>query len=289
MIKDLLFHPKTQTQIENILESPPHGLLISGKAGSGKHTSARTIAAELLGQTIDKLQNYAYFFELNPEGDSISIDDIRSLQQFLKLKVPASQNGDIKRIIIIHGSERMRREAQNSLLKTLEEPPLDTCLMLTVNQEQLLLPTIRSRLISLELLPVSEEQASSYFSKDPSDELTKFYALSEGHVGLLSALLHEENHPLLESVLLAKQIISEPVSRRLIRTDLLAKDKNEVKSVLDALQRVIHAALSASSKQQKSASVEKWHAMHMAVLRSINLLKHNPNMKLLLDDLFLNI
>jgi DNA polymerase III delta prime subunit len=291
MIKDLLFHPKTRMQIENILNNPPHGLLIAGESGSGKQTTAQSIAAELLGLSLDKLQGYAYFYELNPSSDSISIDDIRSLQQFLKLKVPSGKNRDVKRIIIIHGSERMRHEAQNSLLKTLEEPPLDTILILTVNQAQLLLPTISSRVINLEILPVSEKQSTDYFSKNAESmvNIAKFYALSEGQAGLLSALLHEENHPILESVRLAKQIISEPVPNRLKRTDQLAKDKHEVKSVLDALRRVVHAALSASSKQHKAASIKKWHVMHVAILRSINLLKHNPNMKLLLDDLFLNI
>ncbi|MEI9914152.1 MAG: hypothetical protein WDN66_04200 [Candidatus Saccharibacteria bacterium] len=57
---------------------------------------------------------------------SISIDEVRAINDFLMLKVPVKRT--INRIVIIEKAERLTLEAQNALLKNLEEPPLGTVL-----------------------------------------------------------------------------------------------------------------------------------------------------------------
>jgi DNA polymerase-3 subunit delta' len=288
MLNELLLHPQTLEQCTGLLISQPHALLVIGAAGSGKHTLATTLAATVLHIDPKNLRNYAYFHEINISGDGITIENIRALQQFLKLKVPQAHPKNTARVILIHNADGMRHEAQNALLKTLEEPPIDTCILLTSSQPESLLPTIRSRVTTLEILPVSQKQAEEYF-KLSEGVVAKQYALARGQAGLLSALLTSTDHPLRTNVELAKNILTQPVSARLKRVEELAKDKNEIIGLLDAMLRISHAAMVAASTANKQKAVEQWHHKQAAILKALNSLKHNPNIKLLLDDLFIHI
>lgn len=288
MFEPLLLHPKLKKQLNVIAANPPHGILLAGPTGSGKRTVSRYLAASILGTNQENIHTHPYVLVIDPEGDSISIDEIRALQQFLKLKVPGEKNR-IRRTIAINRSERMRREAQNALLKLLEEPPADTVIILTAASSDSLLPTIVSRVNVITVLPVGYEQAADFYSSSTTDAVRRAHALSQGQAGLLNALLLQDEHPLIGQVNLAKQLLSEPSKDRLLRTDELAKDKPGVIMLLGALQRICHAALVASSKTPDSKAVKSWHDRQAAVLKTTESLRSNPNLKLLLDDLFLSI
>src|SRR5690606_30390330 len=122
-------------------------------------------SADILELDPTKLDHYPYLHILDPTDESIKIESVRELQQFLKLKVPAAAGPAINRVVIIIRAERMRGEAQNALLKTLEEPPAGTCLILTTESSEQLLSTIVSRCQELTVLPVSEAQAAEYFKE----------------------------------------------------------------------------------------------------------------------------
>src|SRR5690606_30737955 len=102
--------------------------------------------------------------------------------------------------------------AQNTLLKTLEEPPEDTCFILLVEAPERLLSTIVSRCQQLTILPVSKSAAQSYFGQKgiPEAKLSSSYALSMGQAGLMSSLVKDESHPLKEHVDVAKKILAMP-------------------------------------------------------------------------------
>lgn len=285
MIESLLLHPKTRSNVHAIIERSPHAILLTGAQGSGKETLARYLAAEMLAVDTEALEKQAYFLFINPESDSIGIDDIRSLQQFLKLKAVSSTPKTINRVALINNAARMRQEAQNALLKTLEEPPEGTVLILTADKGETLLPTIVSRVSLLTVLPVNQADAEQHFER----AVAKEYALSQGQAGLLHALLHEEAHPLISHVRTAKEILAEKPGQRLLRTDELAKDKNELRMLLDALQRIAHAALHQASRQGKPEAVKSWHQRQKAITLASSQQLHNANAKLLLDNLFLNI
>ncbi len=290
MFDDLLLHPKTRTQLQSLVSRQPHGLLITGPDGSGKQTVAQGMAAQLLGVDVGNLENHAYFLHIDPPDNTISIDEVRSLQQFLKLKVPSTRQG-IQRIVLLSHANRMRAEAQNALLKTLEEPPADTCIILTTTSADTLLPTISSRVSELVVLPVGQQAALDYFGQrgKKTADIAKYYILSQGQAGLLYSLLLDQAHPLKDKVELAKHVLSEPVSKRLLRTDELSKDKQQVALLLNALTRIAHAALVNSAKQQKNSVVQQWHSRQASIIESSYMLTHNPNIKLLLDNLFLDI
>jgi DNA polymerase-3 subunit delta' len=258
--------------------------------GSGKETTALYLAAALLGLTdSSELAKYPYVSILNPSTPAITIDEVRAAQNLLVLKVPAGKTA-IRRIIIVIDAERMRSEAQNAFLKTLEEPPLDTCIILTASSEKLL-PTITSRIQKINILPVSETQAQDFYIKRgiPSQTLRKNYALSQGHAGLLSALLRAEDHILGTWVQTAKEILSETPASRVLRVEALSKNKDEIRLLLDALGRISHSALLQSASQNKQQAITRWLRTQQAVQDSITALSFNASTKLVLDSLFINL
>ena len=142
----MLVHPLTRAQLDEAIKAMPHALLLSGPAGSGKETLARDLAARLLQLELSKLGDHPYIYIVNGEP-SISIDNIRDIQHFLSRKAISSlpEASKLNRIVLIFGGDNMTLEAQNAFLKTLEEPPAGSTIILTAHDEQSLLATIRSR------------------------------------------------------------------------------------------------------------------------------------------------
>ena len=151
----------------------PHALLLAGPAGVGKSTLAEDIAAGLLCRTEDPgrrpcrdcracraLQhgNHPDVHRLVPTGAGLVIPiggrEERGVRDLVReLSLQPVEGG--MRVAIVTGADRMTEDAQSAFLKTLEEPPARTVLILTAADEERLLPTIRSRCVRLRLGPVA--------------------------------------------------------------------------------------------------------------------------------------
>ena len=291
MFDGLLLHPRTHKQLEAFIANTSHGLILTGPEGAGKRHVAKAVAAAVLGLDAHKLDKHPYYSLTDPSDSSITIDEIRALQRLLTLKTPSTAEG-IKRVITIIDAGRMRQEAQNAFLKSLEEPPADTLIILTADASGDLLDTIFSRAQKIEVLPVSEPMAQAFFAENgvPAVELARNYALSQGQAGLLSSLLNrDETHGLKAAVDEAKQLLAKPAGERLLRSDELAKDKPAMILLIDALGRITHAALMSASKADNMTAVKRWKASLAAVQDAREAMKYNANTKLVLDNLFLSL
>lgn len=129
----------------------PHALLFTGAAHAGTHRLALALAAELNGAHADSLEHlqHPYCRVLRPGSKirTITIDTVRSVEPFLALK---AEEGATK-LVILDEVDRMLPEAANAFLKTLEEPPPDTLLILMTELPGTLLPTILSRCVRIDL------------------------------------------------------------------------------------------------------------------------------------------
>lgn len=101
---------------------------------------------------------------------SIGIEEIKQLQQKLYLKPIRSP----QKAIIIHDAQLLTTEAQNALLKVLEEPPEQTIIILTTESVEALLPTILSRCKIVQL-----EEKKQEINAEESSEITAFYTSLE--------------------------------------------------------------------------------------------------------------
>jgi DNA polymerase-3 subunit delta' len=150
-----------------------HAYCLIGEESIGKASVARALAEELLlgdGQP-SRLEIHPDFWS-DDRPEAISIDEIRfhpergaqahdqSLQQFLSLKPFVAP----LRVALLANAERMTEAAQNCLLKTLEEPPPNTVLVLTTAYPDHLLPTCLSRCQLIALSPVGRSTLAGFIT-----------------------------------------------------------------------------------------------------------------------------
>lgn len=134
--------------IANILSRPISGsyLLVSNDVDILQHSADR-IACSVLN--FNNLENCVDLFTVKPSGAmrQISVDDIRDLCRSIALSPKMSD----KKCAIVRDVDRMNTAAANAFLKTLEEPPLDTVIILTTAKSNNVLPTIVSRCLVVRI------------------------------------------------------------------------------------------------------------------------------------------
>jgi DNA polymerase III subunit delta' len=198
----------------------PHALLLSGPRGIGKATLAFRLARYVLSgvsqnEATDMFGESAGAdagLEVSPESgvfrriaagghadlltieraydprrkrlrSEIVVDDAREIGAFLRL-TPAEGGW---RAVIVDGADEMNRNAANSLLKILEEPPRRTLLILVAHSAGRLLPTIRSRCRHVPLSPLSDatvrDLLARYCPDLDSEEAKAVATLAEGSIG----------------------------------------------------------------------------------------------------------
>lgn len=149
----------------------PHAFLFAGSAGVGKRVFAEAFADWLLCQQSEAGRACGHcrscqlrlagthpdrlLVEPEEAGKAIRIDTVRQLADFMGQT--AQQGG--RKVVILHPADAMNLSAGNALLKSLEEPPAETYLLLVTDQPSRLLPTIRSRCQVQTLPPPAAAEA----------------------------------------------------------------------------------------------------------------------------------
>ena len=132
-----------------------HAYLISGDAGSGPDEFANEFAGIFLGDGSIRVENDPDFHAISPESKSrrILTDQIRGLEESIH-RTPEKGS---RKVAVIRDADRMMPQAANAFLKTLEEPPSGSLLLLTTSLPEALLETIRSRCLSVVLRAEGEQ------------------------------------------------------------------------------------------------------------------------------------
>ena len=172
-----------------------HAYLFSGTEGIGKKQVAITLAKILLCQDdrchrqIEK-RVFPDFFLLEEES-MIKVEAIKELQSFLNEKPLYSK----RKVLIIDNAHLMNPQAQNKLLKTLEEAPSFAHIFLITSQEQALLDTIRSRCVPVNFAPLKEEEIVSLLDASYEKEKRELAAsFSGGSVRKAMNILEDEDY-----------------------------------------------------------------------------------------------
>lgn len=286
----VVIHPVTEAAILAAIKARAHAILLAGPTGSGKATLAQMIAQHHLGLTAAQLAHYAYHAHIQPTNGTITIDAIRSLRHFLSLSTTGKQA--IRRVVIIEDADAMGDEAQNALLKALEEPPVDTVFVLTAADVDTLKPTIHSRTQRIAVLPPQKAALVTHFSAThhTTHEVEKAHRISGGLPGLMHALLeHDTEHPLAAHIALAKQLLASPPYQRQLSVDELSKQRAAVVLLVSALKRICLSALEQAAQTQQTTAAKAWHKRLQLVRNAEDTLQYNANLKLLLTDLFLQL
>ncbi len=181
------------------LERCPHALLIQGRSGTGRRHLALWLATEVLGADPSRASEgdseaevgHPDFITVEPEPDktSIGIDQIRELIRFFSL----TRHGTRGRVAVIYPADSMTINAANSLLKTLEEPPAQTVIILICESLTRLPATVISRCQRIRLPAPPSADALLWLGKEaPGTDLATMLDFAGG-APLATLALHEAN------------------------------------------------------------------------------------------------
>lgn len=183
-----------------------HFYVISGPAGSGKHTLARLLAAAILCKAEDKpclqcsacrkllADSHPDFITVDdPEKKTVPVDLIRQARADIYVR----PNEADRKVYMFPRGHNMDFPSQNALLKVLEEPPEYGVFLLLTENAQKLLPTVRSRCVELALLPLPEalltDRLHRQFPQAAPEDIAAAVQRSGGYLGQAIHLLEEDS------------------------------------------------------------------------------------------------
>lgn len=165
-----------------------HSYLFIGPLSIGKFTVARKFAGKLIGGELSSSFAHPNVFVVSQE-EKIKIEQIRELRRFLSLSPYSSKN----KVAIVNNIEQFGKEAANALLKTLEEPPPNSVIILIASKPGKVLSTITSRCQIIRFYPVRESELANDIKRqnpDISDDLIK---ISAGRPGVALGLINNKD------------------------------------------------------------------------------------------------
>ena len=184
--------------LQRAAERPVHAYLLVGPRGSGVEDAARCFAAALVApdgdaRTWDLVTRGMHpdVVEFEPEGGTYRIkDDVRDRI------IPEASRSPVeseRKVVVLFEADRLkgtRNDSANTLLKTLEEPPPRTVMILVTAFPDELLETVRSRCQRIDLAPLAEDVVRAALEREGVDEETARVAarLSGGQLGRARSL-----------------------------------------------------------------------------------------------------
>ena len=176
MFDEIIGNDKIKEALEKTVNENKvsHSYMFVGIDGIGKQLVAKKFAQAILctketekscnqcKSCIEFMSNnHPDFLYLEPDGNSIKIEQIRYLQRKIQEK-PIISN---KKVYIINDADKMTTEAQNCLLKTLEEPPEYSTIILIGSNENAFLNTIKSRCMKIAFQPIEAKYIKQYMEE----------------------------------------------------------------------------------------------------------------------------
>lgn len=286
----------SNVQKNNILNS----YMFVGKNGIGKEKIAEEFARMILCLSKEKesctncnscikflSNNHPDFMKIESENDSIKINQIRELQEWIYQKPIISD----KKIIIINDADLMTEESQNCILKTLEEPPLYAVIILIVYNESKLLNTIKSRCLIMNFHDISKSEIADYIEKNnimdnPNQNIID---ICNGSIGKINDIKNNlSDYSEVENLLM--NILNKNYTSILeIRdnAEILYKSKDNIDDLLEYMAIIIYNMV------RKEAINSKELAIHCKQIESIEeeikKIDSNGNFDMCIDEILLKI
>ena len=220
-----------------------HAQLISGEDGIGK-----SILAEILGKLIlngDLNREYVDIINYKPSKASFGVDDVREIIDEVNKK---PFEGD-KKVIIIHQGNKLTIQAQNALLKTIEEPPTEVYIIILCESLELILDTIKSRCEIYKLTPLTKDKLYKYIAIKGYDyseeEKSSAIAFSEGIPGRIDRYFSDtELQELRDKIVdLLLQLTNNEIEAILEKEEQLVSYKQNKEEVINVLSSFIRDIL----------------------------------------------
>ncbi|MCK4918788.1 MAG: hypothetical protein KAS01_00180 [Candidatus Pacebacteria bacterium] len=273
-----------------------HAYLFEGPDHIGKKTFALEFCKLVLGDSINDIEKNPDLIILRPDADKkqIIIEQIRELEKKLSLYPYSSKH----KLAIIEKADMMTKAAANAILKTLEEPNKTTILILLTSNSGNLLDTIKSRCQIMKFLPVEKRILEDFLSITIKDKLQrdKIMEMSGCKPGKIVELVRDSDK--VKEISIAINIFSDILhknnSEKLDYVETIAKkEPNEIVGLLNHYSFYFRKKM--LEEIQGKGEVDKNKVLkikdNIDLLNSVkgNILTKNINIKLALENLFLQI
>ena len=233
------------------------------------------------------------------EGGAIKIDDIRRLIKDIYLKPFEAK----KKVYIIDEVQDMKHEAANALLKTLEEPPTDSVLILVTDNLKALFHTIVSRSQVVRFYPLKPDEIRDILIKQHSLDENKAHVLSSLSCGRLTQAIEYKDEDIFQK---REMLINSVCKKSFLDLNFDNVPKEKLKLYLDILLSWFRDILSAKagaddsmlinidkinliSKEEKRLSFEYLEDVINNIILTLSYLDQNANAKLAMSVLSLKI
>lgn len=322
--KDVVGHKDILKYISNAVENNrvSHAYILNGERGSGKKMLANLFAMTLLCETGDnepcgkchsckqaESGNHPDIIRVTHEKpNSISVDDIRT---------QVNNTVDIKpyqgpyKVYIIPQADMMTPQAQNAILKTIEEPPSYAVFLLLTENAETLLPTINSRCVMLKLRNIKDTLIKKYLMENleiPDYKADMCTAFAQGNMGRAIMLANSDhfNEIREEAVQLLKHISEMELNEIVAAVKNISVYKLEITDYLDIImiwyrdvllykatkeidKVVFKDQLQSIKEQARKSSYEGIELILESLEKAKARLKANVNFDLVMELLFLTI
>ena len=252
--QDILGHETIKEHFKKAIavHKVSHAYILAGEAGMGRKSLANAFALTLLcekGRTEPCLECHAckqvlsgnhpdLIYVTREKPASIGVDDIREqINDTIQIR-PYSAN---YKIYIVDEAEKMTVQAQNALLKTIEEPPAYAVILLLTTNPDGFLPTILSRCVQLKLKPLQDSMIRGYLTEKMgvSESQSELYAaFARGNLGKAKRLAESEDfRQSYEQILnILKNIRQMDISQLLDAIKRLKDENMDLHECLDIMQ-----------------------------------------------------
>ncbi len=245
--EDIIRHFKSSIEQNRV----SHAYILCGEANSGRRSLAFSFAKTLQCESggldpcnacpacikADSHNHPDIIYVHHEKPNLISVDEIRS--QVVDTMDIRPYSGKYK-VYIVEDAQLMNEQAQNALLKTIEEPPAYGVIILITDSQEKMLPTILSRCVTLSLRPVKEQDVQDYLMAHcgVDEKKAKFcVAYAQGNLGKAVMLAtNEEYEALVRSVIrLEKEIYQMDMEDIEDAIEACAKYKMDIGEYLDLM------------------------------------------------------
>ena len=322
--QNIIGQEQIKEHLQNALQMQKvsHAYIIHGEKSTGKEFIANVFAMALqcekggaepcnecrsCKQALSKNQP-DIIYVTHEKPNTISVEDIRlQVNNDVAIKPYSSKY----KVYIINEAEKMTVQAQNAILKTLEEPPAYVVILLLVSNLQTLLPTILSRCVTLNMKPVSDALVRKYLMEElkvPDYRADVCVAFARGNIGKAKALASSEEfdnvknealallkyvHDMeLQEIILAVKKINEyklEISDYLDIMSIWYRDVLLFKATADVNSLVFREEIQAIRKVVARCSYEGIETVIHALAKAKKRLEANVNFELTMELLFLDI
>ena len=249
MFENIIGNLKIKELLKNAikLNKISHSYLFIGIEGIGKKMIAKEFAKKILCKEHGKCQNCKSCIEfdtnnnpdfaiIEPDGNSIKIEQIRYMQKKVQEKPIISD----KKVYIINDADKMTKEAQNCLLKTLEEPPEFVTIILIGTNENQFLSTIKSRCMILHFEKIEENKIKEFLEKEYNltNLSQNILDMFQGSIGKAISLKDKKNqYEEIENII--NNLDKKDIIDLIKMSETLYKSKDDILEILEYMNVIL--------------------------------------------------